>query len=280
MTIDSDFPRFRALYEAILAAGCDALFERVLQPWMEQAREAVAQMELFRQPGRFDMRSEQFLLPNWNLYALSRVNDLLLMPFQDDARGCWDGPRITLDQYGHFFTGIGFRTFNANRFSPFYHEIVAVEQSPDQDQPIAIEQTLWPGLMLGDLLFSRSGVRIVAGSSHALKSVAEQSPLYFAYRRLHRRTVDLSQGWGSNSQWRTLFRRDYVAGDRLIYNIDGTTSLDATGPTHLDEAGLTAAQRLELCRHRCFVVTDNNDPDLWPFADRYEEPGGDISLQQ
>ena len=119
-----------------------------------------------------------------------------------------------------------------------------------------------PGLMLGDLLFSRSGVRIVAGSRHALKSVAEQSPLYFAYRRLHRRTVDLSQGWGSNSQWRTLVRRNYVAGDRLIYNIDGTTSLDATGPTHRDEAGLTAAQRLELCRHRCFVVTDNNDPDL------------------
>ncbi len=59
----------------------------------------------------------------WNLYALSRVNDLLLMSFQSsdvDAKL----PTISHYEYESFFTAIGFTLADFEEFSPLHHEIV------------------------------------------------------------------------------------------------------------------------------------------------------------
>jgi hypothetical protein len=36
----------------------------------------------------------------------------------------------------------------------------------------------------------------------------------------------VSHGWGSNSQWGTDFRRDYVTDEAYVYNVDGTIDLN------------------------------------------------------
>jgi hypothetical protein len=127
--------------------------------------------------------------------------------------------------------------------------------------------------MLGDMLFSRSGVEVIGGRRHVVKDIAEQSTLYFTYRRQLRRTNDLSMGWVSNSQWRTSFRRDYESGRTWIYNADGKNLLNAKWTSEKeDRDGLTEEERVELCKNRCFIVTSKQDQDLWPFDDRVEEP--------
>jgi hypothetical protein len=129
----------------------------------------------------------------------------------------------------------------------------------------------WPGLKFGEMIFSRSGVRVTGGRCHVVKEVAENSTLYFTHRRLHRRTQDLSMGWGSNSQWRTDFRRDYEANGRRHYNSQGRNLLGEEASVEQDRDGLTALERIELCQNRCFIRRRLEDTDLWPYDDRWEQ---------
>ncbi|MGW4908766.1 hypothetical protein [Streptomyces sp. NPDC004270] len=155
-------------------------------------------------------------------------------------------------------------------FDPFLHEIVDVEQATDPDEPITVTGLVWPGLWLGSVLFARAGVRVRAGIRHAERGVADRAPLYWAYRRRHRPTVDLSHGWGSNSQWRTAFRVDLrgPGADRL--NHGGDQHIDAV-PDDRTEALLTPAERRDLLRNRCLLRTpldpavSAHDRDLFPF---------------
>jgi hypothetical protein len=100
-------------------------------------------------------------------------------------------------------------------FDPFFHEIVAVEQDDDPEAPVRITGTLWPGLMLGDMLFSRAGVRVRAGARHAEAGIADRSVLHEVFLRRYRATSDLSLGWGTNSQWKTDFRARLPDRDRV-----------------------------------------------------------------
>src|SRR5262249_10954893 len=140
----------------------------------------------------------------WNLYALGRVNDLLLLRLQSEKKHECLPP----EQYVEFFAGLGFTPLTREDFSPFHHEIIEVLQSQDHAEPVGIVEPVWPGLMFGDLQFSRSGVRVFGGTDFVVKEIAERSMLHFVHRRLNRRTTDLSVGWGSNSQWRTSPRFD------------------------------------------------------------------------
>ncbi|WP_405529705.1 hypothetical protein OG426_47185 [Streptomyces canus] len=205
----------------------------------------------------------------WELHALSRVSDLLL----DSGR-----------EYPGLFATLGMTPFTGDTFDPFLHEIVEVEQADDPRAPIEITEVAWPGLMLGQLLFNRAGVRVRAGADHARRGVADRSPLYWTFRRRHRPTVDLSHGWGHNSQWRTDFRLDYRTpdGDRLNVAehdpIDGRPDLDPDHPANLgpEERLLTPGERRELLRHRCLLRvpqaadalagTPGWERDLMPFG--------------
>jgi hypothetical protein len=211
----------------------------------------------------------------WNLYALSRVNDILLLAFQnvEDGRETFAKPawfKLSQDQYLAFFEALGLTPVKRADFSPFYHEILNVRRAPDENQPIALSSEHWPGLMLGNMMFSRAGMDVVAGAHLVNKEIAETSALYFCYTRRGRRTADLSKGWGSNSQWRTSFRRDFHVGRDLIYNIDGKNVLNAVDPEEVDDWGLGVEERTQLCKYRCSIVKNKHD-DVWPYDDQLSE---------
>jgi hypothetical protein len=151
-----------------------------------------------------------------------------------------------------FFTALSLERIDHPHFHPFYHEIVTVDVGRT-GTPVTVAEEIWPGFMLGQLLFCRAGVRVQAGTDTMLKDVAESSTLYWAYRRKNRPYQDLSHGWGSNSQWRTEFRRDYTDGQSYIYNTDGI--LDARLPDRPERwrDDLSPNERIELLVNRCFV---------------------------
>ncbi len=208
-------------------------------------------------------------------YALGRVNDLLLLgvqpPLPEGLEQPWahamhletPWPEISLDEYTATFTALGMATVDVPVFEPFFHEIVTVEQAPDPDHPIEIVEAVWPCLMLGQMLFSRAGVRVRAGTNHAVAGIAGQSTLHEVFLRRHRPSSDMSFGWGHNSQWKTDFRRDYLTTEAYNFNIDGRISLNSPD---LDPDGLTVTTRRELLQHRCLVrdMPQVTDRDSWP----------------
>lgn len=272
----------RALYEALL--DTDGPYEDVIDPWLAQAAADgyVERLHTAATPHSHwwaDKDNGWHLL--WELYALSRVSDYLLLDPQ-------------LPPYLRLFTGLGMTPFEQAPFDPFLHEIVEVEQAEDPDSPIEILDVRWPGLMLGELLFGRAGVRVRAGAAHAERGVADGGPIYWTHRRAHRPTRDLSQSWGSNSQWRTDFRLDYRTPDGDLLNvaedapIDGRPDLDPNDYGNLgpEERLLTPAERRDLLRHRCLLrapeaaaalaaASPGWDQDLFPYEWRLpatEEP--------
>ena len=207
----------------------------------------------------------------WELYALSRVNDYLLLPFQSAEPIRDDLPRLSEEAYVAFFVGLGFEAFRDRPYAPFYHEIVEVEESPDAAERVEVARVLWPGLTYGDLLFSRAGVRVRCRPGILDPVVATRSTLYWAFLRLRRPRVDLSDGWGHNSQWRTDFRRDYADGG-FHFNLDGEIDLGGPEPPRIPrdpDKELTLAQRRELLVHRSFVTAPIADTgDFFPYRYR------------
>ncbi|MGW2253168.1 hypothetical protein ACWCXH_23640 [Kitasatospora sp. NPDC001660] len=245
----------RALYTALLEYEGADRYKEIISPWLDRAlsegyRERIATAARHRpwweEPGGREL--------NWELYALSRVSDYLLLDGPDHPES-WQ-------EYLDFFTALGMTPVEDDgAFDPFHHEIAEVDQAEDRDAPIEVLALRRPGLMLGELLFSRAGARIRAGAAHAERGVADAWPIYWTFRRRHRPTVDLSQGWGSNSQWRTELRLDYRTpdGDHLNASegvaIDGYPDLPADHPENLDadDRLLTPAERRDLLRHRTFL---------------------------
>lgn len=241
----------------------------------------------------------------WEWYALSRVDDFLLLSFQralgDDNQPSsqsrdyreymrsvgyrplvdWNDTGIRPEEYLEFFRALGFNDF-AERpfFSPFFHEVVEVIEDLSCGDTVHIERVVWPGWMFGNMLFSRAGVCVRCSPQVMRKEIAERSRLYFTFRRLRREASDLSHGWGSNSQWRTELRRDYLEGGQFHFNVDGKYSLDdgywdyrreSDHPVWEDN-DLTLDERIELLTNRCFVRTPKDDREYWPYDDRFSEP--------
>ena len=75
-------PWFREIYDDILQYRRHTLFYDVLNPWVEKAQAAIADLSRFRTGSPYDRTDQAAQDAMWNLYALSRVNDLLLMSFQ------------------------------------------------------------------------------------------------------------------------------------------------------------------------------------------------------
>ncbi|MFF7989661.1 hypothetical protein ACFZDG_07710 [Kitasatospora xanthocidica] len=205
------------------------------------------------------------------LYALGRVADVLLLdppgPLGSPCSPCSVGSRLPCRL--RLFTALGMTPFDgAGPFDPFLHEIVEVEQAEDPQAPIEVLEVRHPGLMLGELLFGRAGVRIRAGAAHAERGVADRFPLYWTFRRAGRTTRDLSQGWGGNSQWSTDFRLDYrtPGGDHLNVaengSVDGRPELGHYRDLGPEERLLTPAERRELLRHRCLLRTPRAAAEL------------------
>lgn len=274
----SETPWFRELYDEILQYERQSLFDDILKPWIKKAEAAMVDLARFKVFSRDRSQSDAERFSMWNLYALGRVNDLLLMSFQGTENQQTPVPQLQLQEYSDFFFHLGFELVQPHVYSPFHHEIVRVRQMDPNEFPTEIVGHLWPGLKLGQMLFSRGGVEIACGTNDVVKGIADLSTLYFTYRRLNRPTNDQSMGWGGNSQWRTRFRRDYELNRKLIYNADGPKLLNSERrEATLD--GLTVDERIELCRHRCFVRTAKPHDDLFPFDDRYEEAPASVDVR-
>ena len=262
-------PDFRSLYDAVLSHDGWSLYWQVLAPWLDSHEGEVEWLRAFAARGGDPIppASDEDL---WALYALSRAHDLLLtrfQPYRPEGTSFAPGTPLSLAEYIDFARALGFGVSEPSVFSSFYHEVVEVEVAASPDEPASVVACFWPCLMLGDLLFSRAGALISVGANAMDKEIAETSTLYWAYRRRNRPTNDLSFGWGSNSQWRTRFRRDYRIAGSLHYNVDGSVDLEAEPLSDPDDSGLTQNERIELLTHRCFVATTKPFADLFPFGD-------------
>jgi len=173
---------------------------------------------------------------------------------------------ISSEEHVAFVEALGLDVLRPQRFSPFYHEVVQVERAASQFSPVTVLEFKWPCVMLGNMMVSRAGVRVAAGTSLLVAGIADASTLYWTYLRSNRPHQDLSHGWGRNSQWRTAFRRDFIVGDTFYYNVDGRNDLANEGDD--EDSGLTHSERVELVMHRCFVRCTKPHADLWPYDDR------------
>jgi hypothetical protein len=279
---------YRQLFESLLAYQGRSVYIDLLTPWLTANADERDWLRSFasRPANPIPPAQDEDL---WRLYALSRVDQLLLLHFQGgkaDGSG-WQAPPISYDEYVAFARALSLAVVEVNSFSPFYHEIVEVEEAADSWQPVSVRGLYWPCLMLGEMLFSRAGVRVCGGRNVIRKEVAESSLLYWTFCRNKRRCTDLSHGWGSNSQWRTDFRRDYHIGQKFYYNVDGEHELSVLETLREDEDGLTSIERLtrrlrreltseeweELVTNRCFILTTKLDGDLWPYEFKVEHEG-------
>lgn len=271
-------PYFRTLYERLLNYKGERPYQDVLLPGRDEAHRT---LDSLRGCGEIQARhllAENIVEDLWELYALSRVSDVLLLPFQQGAYdgSSWPGPNLTPEERDSYLISLGMRPIVRKTFHPFFHEIVEVVQSPDPAEPISLDTVLWSGFMLGSLLFCRAGVRLRGGRDHIKKEIAERSTLYFTFRRKNRPVDDLSHGWGSNSQWRTSFRRDYVDESYFYYNVDGSlaASRPIEDPCVSPNGNLAPEERVELLVNRCFILSKRPHEDLWPYHDTYSEDAG------
>jgi hypothetical protein len=270
---------YRQLYEDLLDYSGACAYQDVLAPWVESHREEVKWLRAFgKRTGDPFPWAPPFLQATiedrWRLYALSRVNQLLMLRFQhgDADQSDYQGPESSIAGYRRFAETLGMEVVSAGRFSPFYNEIVTAEPAANPGAPLTLTAEYWPALMLGSMMFSRAGVGVSGGEKLMLPGIAVSSTLYWALWRKNRPYNDLSHGWGSNSQWRTSFRRDYHIGGRLYFNVDGEYDLAKCHRRRGGEDDLTLAERIELLMHRCFIKTAKPHDDLWPYDDRYSVP--------
>lgn len=158
----------RELYEALAWYEGMEPYQTIVVPWLDRAEDGYrAWLATVAEDGSWWAEKEtepdgQELV--WELYALHRVSDRLLLTFQpsSDEPGSPDPrPLLSEREYLDVFTSLGMTLFeDGDAFDPFLHEIVEVEQADDPHAPIEITEVLWPGLMLGQLLFNQAGVRI------------------------------------------------------------------------------------------------------------------------
>lgn len=301
---------FEGLYFEVIAKsgrGHGALTDVLFRATSDGIGALMEPLQRYRRRNSERHRYEVDVAHLWEWYALGRANEALLLGFQpppswtvgDDPFDLHerrsnlaserslpdDVPTLSEEDYLWFFAGLSFEAFRfdafrGNTFSPFHHEIVDVRVVEGAGTDVAVEHVYWPGLRFGELLFSRAGVGVACSPSALVKGIAERSTLYFAHRRRRRPTQDPSVGWGSNSQWRTAFRRDYEDTGQFYFNVDGTIDVGAgSAPRMADDyrgpdpnEGLPLDVRRELLVHRCLVRSAVDDGDLWPYRDRLTVP--------
>ncbi len=266
--MDATLGTYRALVAELGGYEGEQVYAEVLAPWLcANGGEVEWLAALAARPGTpFPPVSPDEL---HRLAALGRVFDALLNQFQltdsdDPSASGWLSDGLTAPEFARFAEGLGLTAVGERPFTPFLHEIVGAETLPDTGEPIAVTGSLWPALMLGEMLVLRGGVRVRGGSDHLDPSLAAQSPLYWSHTRPHRRCVEPPAGRGG-------FRRDYRIGETEYLNVDAAgdaTLLGKGGPGDGHYSALPPEGWVELVRHRCNIkaLSEDASVDLDPFG--------------
>jgi hypothetical protein len=277
-----EFPAIRQVFHAlgVLGEGEDAtevLAFAARQKWMADLARRADTVARFEDTVPLEREDEDLCGTLWQMYAASRVRDVLLLAHQpgpaddsvrelDEALGRRQ-PRfrsVPVDQVTQFFASMGCRPVTDTSFDPILHEIITCEPDCDADAPIQVTGHAWPALMIGELVFTRAGIHVRAGSLHAVPGIEDRSTLHWEYWRRHRITSDGSFFWGHNSQWKTELRRDYITSRGRVYDFDALSSYSRRIRQTLtgDSAPqpLTADQA-SFIKNRCQLRT-NDKPDF------------------
>ena len=77
---------------------------------------------------------------------------------------------------------------------------------------------------------------------------------------------------GTNSQWGTCFRRDYLTDAGRVFNFDALVSRLALPSREETESALSHDQLNELVMNRCFLRgADEHGDELWPYDTPVDE---------
>ncbi len=183
----------------------------------------------------------------------------------------WLGPELTLMEYIKFIEAIGLKVINLYEYTPFHHEIF---EAVTGEVNFQISKMLFPPVILRGLLIKRGGVVITLNPMSFDLDTVNNSTIYWAYRRKNRKYADLSQGWGSNSQWRTKFRFDFDQGEYYLYNSEGKIDLNSPSQKDIDdlnEGNLSLNEAVEITVNRHFITSKKRDTDLFPYDYKYLE---------
>jgi hypothetical protein len=247
----------------------DGWAEDILRPWLAAHAQAVDGLHHIGQPQSRSVSLDSEVL--WGLYAFSRTTEYLTASFQPAAPTDYDEPfarHLPRDPYPQWVEALGGWWPSPVSFHPFLHEIVDVQTADEPTEPPSVVHQWWPGFFVESMLMARAGVTVRSGRQWMNSIVARSSTLYWAWTRRHRPVMDLSHGWGGNSQWRTNFRRDYWADGMLHYNVDAMRRPNDP----YDDRGerLTEDVAIELVRHRCSITKDHGD--VWVYDSHHTEP--------
>jgi hypothetical protein len=273
----SRFPAIRQVFHALCALGggedaTELLALAFRQEWMADLARHAESVARLDDTMPVEPEMDDLLRTLWELYAASRVRDVLLLAHQpgsagssvrdlDEALGR-EQPRflpVPAGQITQFFGAIGCQPVSEASFDPILHEIISCEAADEPDAPIQVTGQAWPALAIGELVFARAGVHTRAGSAHAVPGTADRSTLHWEYWRRHRTTSDGSFWWGHNSQWKTELRRDYITSRGHVYDFDAFSSFSRQGRLAVagdsPQAPLTDDQA-SFIKNRCQLRTD------------------------
>ena len=259
----------RDLYDKILEFEDEAIFERLIKPWIAENNYANQLKDIFEKLAVSDQDPEL----SWELYALSRVLDTLTLRLQPDnaADGDWPGPPVTLPEYTELIALLGLEAITPQSFDAFHCEIMEVRPGTEN---FKLTECFFPAVKLGGFLIKRAGVSLLISPDTYDPDRINSAIIYWAYRRKNRKYKDLSQGWGGNSQWTTGLRLDSETTGSFAYNPTG--KFDLNNPTRevmneLKEQQLEISEAIELVKFRHFITSPGDDTDLFPYDFRYEE---------
>lgn len=208
----------------------------------------------------------------WELYALSRVLDILtlrLQPNNNSDESAWHSPDLTSLEYIKFCKLIGLQVSTPSSFHDFDCEIIEAKSGKINFQ---IDECLFPAIKLKNLVIKRAGLRVFLNNENFDLNRVNNSKIYWTSRRRNRHFHDLSIGWGSNSQWRTDFRLDIETEENFIYNYEGRINLNHLKEEYSDQLDdLSIGEAIELTKVRHFIHSTKDDSDLFPYDFRYDE---------
>lgn len=263
----------RDLYDKIMDFEGEGLYENVLKTWIAEnnyRNYLFSTFDKFQTDKKFDLSQESI----WELYALTRVLDTLTLPFQTNNKADgsdWLGPKLSIQDYVAFNDLIGLETVTPKLFNTFDCEIIEAQEG---ENDFEITNCFFPAVKFENLIIKRAGVKIFLNPKNYNLALINNASIYWTYRRKNRKYLDLSQGWGSNSQWRTDLRLDIETKDSFIYNQKGKFDLNNLTPELLEELrqqNLEIQEAIELTKYRHFVKSTKDDSDLFPYDFKYEE---------